>query len=409
MKDYIPRCIEPVIRQAVTEFPVVALIGPRQSGKTTLLKQLFGYDYAYVSLEPPDVRMAAATDPRAFIALYPPPVIFDEVQYVPELFPYIKEQVDADRDSVGRYLLTGSQNLLLTQQITESLAGRIAMMTLLPLSLNEIAQTGPGRLPWEKGGLPVRMNESRVGNRLWPDLLRGGYPELARHPDRDTALWFAGYVQTYLERDVRNLRQIGDLTQFQIFLRALAARNAQLLNISDLARDLGVAVNTVKAWLSVLEATYQIYILRPYHANVGKRLIKRPKVYFMDTGILCYLTGLRDPAHAAAGPMGGSLIENAVLIEIIKYYMHRGIQPNMWFWRTAAGCEVDIIIESGGRLHPVEIKLSSTPKPAFARGIHEFTNIFGDRAASGYVIHMGDVQLPLGNGVTALPFADLIC
>jgi len=214
-------------------------------------------------------------------------------------------------------------------------------------------------------------------------------------------------VQTYLERDVRNLRQIGDLTRFQSFIRALAARNAQLLNISDLARDLGVAVNTIKAWLSVLEATYQIIVLRPYHASLGKRLVKRPKVYFIDTGVLCYLVGLHDPAHAVAGPMGGALMENMVLSEIVKQYMHRGERPPVWFWRTAAGSEVDLLIESGGRLYPIEIKLSSTPKPAYARGIHEFTQLFGNRAAPGYVIHPGDVRLPLGSGVRAIPFADL--
>ncbi len=407
MKGYIPRNIESVVRRAVAEFPVLVLTGPRQSGKTTLLKRMFGHDYAYVSLEPPDVRQAAAADPRGFLAMCPAPVIFDEVQYAPELFSYIKEQVDADRDHAGRYLLTGSQNLLLTQQISESLAGRAAMLTLLPLSLSELKQTGHVRFPWE-GASAGHASESFMGNELWRNVLRGGYPELAASPERDVSLWFSAYVQTYLERDVRNLRQIGDLTQFQTFLRALAARNAQLLNLSDLARDLGIAVNTIKAWISVLEATYQIFILHPYHANVGKRLVKRPKIYFMDTGILCYLVGLRDPLHAAAGPMGGALMENVVLAEIVKHYMHRGERPPVWFWRTAAGCEVDIIIESDGRLHPVEIKLSSTPKPAYARGIHEFSELFGALVAPGYVIHPGDVRLPLGGGVTALPLADLV-
>jgi len=408
MKKYIPRSIEPVIRQAVTEFPVLILTGPRQSGKTTLLRRMFGHDCAYVSLEPPDVRQAATADPRGFLAMHPAPVIFDEVQYAPNLLPYIKEQVDSDRDRAGRYLLTGSQNLLLTQQVSESLAGRVAMLTLLPLSLCELKQTVHTRFPWEDVPSPDRIFKPYGGDELWRDLLRGGYPELAASPERETSLWFSGYVQTYLERDVRNLRQIGDLTQFQTFLRALAARNAQLLNVSDLARDLGIAVNTARAWLSVLEATYQIFILRPYHINVGKRLVKRPKVYFMDTGVLCYLTGLRDPEHAAAGPMGGSLMENIVLSEIIKHYMHRGERPPVWFWRTAAGSEVDIVIESGGKLCPLEIKLSATPNPAHAKGLHEFKKLFAERALPGYVIHAGDVRLPLGSGVTALPFGDLI-
>jgi len=407
MEAYIPRDIEAVVRQAVAEFPVLVLTGPRQSGKTTLLQQMFGHEYAYVSLEPPDVRQAAAADPRGFLAMYPAPVIFDEVQYVLDLLPYIKEQVDADRGRLGRYLLTGSQNLLLTQQISELLAGCVAMLTLLPLSCSELQQSGQVLLPWERVSTG-RQPKPLVGDELWRMILRGGYPELAARPDRDALLWFSAYVQTYLERDVRNLRQIGDLTQFQSFLCALAARNAQLLNISDLARDLGIAVNTAKAWLAVLEATYQIVVLRPYHANLGKRLVKRPKVYFIDTGVLCYLVGLHDPAHAAAGPMGGALMETMVLSEIVKHYLHRGRRPPVWFWRTADGSEVDIVIESAEKLYPLEVKLSATPRPAQARGLHTFTQLFGNRAAPGYVIHPGVVRLPLGLGVSAIPFVDLI-
>ena len=203
---------------------------------------------------------------------------------------------------------------------------------------------------------------------------------------------------------MRTLRQVGDLSQFQDFIRVLAARSAQLLNLTDVARDLGVAVNTARAWLSVLEATYQVIVLRPYFANIGKRLIKTPKVYFTDVGTLCYLAGLKDPEHAASGPMGGAIMETAVLSEIVKTLSHRGIDPRVYFWRTIAGTEVDFVVDTGGKLVPIEVKLSSTPYPKMASAIRTFRKDLGDRALPGYVIHPGDITLPLGSGVNALPF-----
>ena len=206
---------------------------------------------------------------------------------------------------------------------------------------------------------------------------------------------------------MRTLRQVGDLTQYQNFLRILASRSAQLLNLTDVARDLGVAVNTTKAWLSVLEATYQVIVLRPYFANVGKRLVKTPKVYFTDVGTLCYLAGLKDPEHAASGPMGGAIMETAVLSEIFRTLTHRGIDPQIYFWRTMAGTEVDFIVETGGKLVPIEVKLSATPRPAMAAAIKIFQRDMESTAMPGYVVHPGDVHLPLGPGITALPFAAL--
>lgn len=403
---YIKRSLEPVIKKAASEFPAVVLTGPRQSGKTTILQHLFAKQYRYVSLEPPDVRASAMEDPRTFLEIHPTPVIFDEVQYAPDLLPYIKEKTDADRHKSGQYLLTGSQNLLLMEKVTESLAGRSAMLRLLPLSRREAEGRPQISLPWEFKRKSF-SEKTYTFQELWEGFLRGGFPELVADPMRDANLWHASYVQTYLERDVRTLRQVGDLSQFQNFLRALAARSAQLLNLTDVARDLGVAVNTTKAWLSVLEATYQVIVLRPYFANVGKRLVKTPKIYFTDVGTLCYLTGLKDPEHAASGPMGGAIMETAVLSEIVKTLVHSGIDPQVYFWRTIAGTEVDIVVDTGGKLVPIEVKLSATPRPAMASAIKTFQKDLEDKSMPGYVVHPGDVTLPLGPGVTALPFANL--
>lgn len=403
---YIRRSLEPVLKKAVSEFPAVVLTGPRQSGKTTLLQHLFAKSCRYVSLEPPDVRASAIEDPRSFLDLYPPPVIFDEVQYAPDLLPYIKEKIDAARDRSGQYLLTSSQNLLLMERVTESLAGRAAVLRLLPLSQREAEGRPAAALPWELKTATSRLSKLSY-LELWKKFLRGGYPELKANPRRDFSLWHASYVQTYLERDVRTLRQIGDLTQFQNFLRALAARSAQLLNITDLGRDLGLAVNTAKAWLAVLEATYQVTVLRPYFANVGKRLVKTPKVYFTDVGTLCYLAGLKDPEHAASGPMGGAIMETAVFSEIMKTLTHRGIDPQIYFWRTVAGTEVDIVVEAEAKLVPIEVKLSATPRHAMASAVKTFQKDIGDKALAGYVVHPGDIALALGPDVTALPFSSL--
>lgn len=403
-RTYVARSLEPVIRRASKEFPVVVVSGPRQSGKTTLLRRLFP-DHRYLSLDAPDLQAAFAADPRSLLRQYPPPAIFDEVQRVPELLTYVKEQVDSRRHHRGQYVLTGSQNILLMERVAETLAGRAAILRLLPFSQRELDRGPTRRLPWEIVG--KRRRSLPEPDFLWRTILRGGYPEVALDAQRDFVLWQRSYMQTYVERDLRTLRQVGDLTQFQDFLRGLAARSGQLLNLSDLSRDLGIALNTVKAWLSALEASFQVVVVRPYFANIGKRLVKTPKVYFTDTGMLCFLTGLRDPDAAAFGPLNGSLFETAVLSEILRTYWHRGEEPRVHFWRTSAGSEVDFIVEHDASLVPIEVKLSATPRPGMAASINSLRADLGQKVRSGYVIHQGDVEWALGPHAYALPFARL--
>ena len=402
---YIDRSLEPVVRKAAGEFPVVVLDGPRQSGKTTLLRHLFRETHRYLSLEPPNVRAAAADDPRSFLEMNPPPVILDEIQYAPGLMPHIKERIGRSKGKTGQYLLAGFRNRFLSEKITESFGGQVSTLRLLPLSYREITKTPQANFPWEKGARTGRHHF--LFRNLWESFLKGGYPEIAANPKRDVACWHAAYVQTYLERDLRSLRQIGDLTQFHMFLRALASRSAHLLNITDLARDLDLAVNTVKAWISVLEATCQIFILRPYICDVGKRLARTPKIYFADVGTLCYLSGLKDAEHAMSGPMGGAIFETAVVGEIMRRLSGRGERPHLYFWRTSTGVEVDLIVEIAGKLIPVEIRMSATPDRSMARNIVSFRKDLYGRSEKGFVVHPGDVTLPLEPDAVALPFADL--
>lgn len=383
----------------------MVLTGPRQSGKTTLLKHLFSRTHNYVSLEAPDVRTSAGADPRGFLRAFPPPAIYDEIQYAPDLLSYIKEEIDATRAAKGRFILAGSQNLLMMEKVTESLAGRAAILRLYPFTRRELAGVADKPLPWEQAGRGAKASPLESGTHLWQGIRRGWYPEPASDPGRDVRMWQTSYLQTYLERDVRGLRFVGDLGVFQAFLRTLALRSGQLLNLTDVARDIGVAVNTAKNWLSVLEATFQIIIVRPWHANAGKRLVKTPKVYLTDTGLLCRLAGIRDSDEPAAGPLAGTLFETAVLADTVKTLVNRGEEPHVWFWRTSAGREVDMVLETDKGLIPVEIKLSATPRPEMAAGILSFRSDYGKRVGPGFVVHMGEMLIRVAPEVTAIPFA----
>jgi len=403
---YIRRNIESLLVEVAGQFPAITLTGPRQSGKTTILKKIFGSSHRYVSMELPHLREAAQVDPQGFLESNPPPVIIDEIQYAPILFPYIKEIIDQRRDETGLFLLTGSQNFTLLENITESLAGRTAVLKLFSLSLNEIAGIEDISFPWERESkLQSHPTISIVD--LWQNLMRGFYPELVSKPHLNQEVWHGSYIQTYIDRDVRSIRQVGDLTIFQSFIRTLAARSGQLLNLSDIARDLGISFSTAKQWLSVLEASFLVIILRPYFVNVGKRLVKSPKIYFTDTGTLCYLTGLKDSEHAASGPMSGAIFETAVVIEIYKRILHRGQMPRLYFWRTSSGTEVDVLIDEGNRLIPIEIKQSATPRPRMASSIRSIMSDFPNQIDRGYVIHTGSDQMPLAPNITALPFSEL--
>lgn len=407
MNDYIQRGLAHVLAEAVASFPAVMLSGARQTGKTTLLRRQLGAGFRYVSLEQPQVRDLARQDPAGFLDLHRPPVILDEIQCAVGLLPYIKERIDADRHRMGQYVLTGSQNLLLMASVSESLAGRTAVLQLYPLARRELEGEAARPLPWAKSGEVRDLAPDAFVRRVafCEQLLTGGYPDVALGKPRNRDLWFASYVQTYLERDVRTLRQVGDLGQFQAFLKSVALRTGQLFNLSDVARCVGVAVNTVKAWVSVLEASGLVIVLRPYSTSSEKRLVKTPKVYFTDSGLLCHLAGITRAEQLALSPLGGGVMEAAVLMEVVKTLGFHGQRSGLCFWRTANGAEVDLVIEEHDRLIPVEAKLSGTPKVAMARGIQAFRGDFGDRASPGWVVHTGDLALPLGQGTVALPLS----
>ena len=361
-----PRALSRVIQKALRTFPAIVVTGPRQSGKTTLLKALCAGTHAFVTLEDPDVRIRAKEDPLQFLARYKPPVIIDEIQYVPELLSYIKTRIDENRKP-GQWLFTGSQHFGLMQGISQSLAGRAAVLSLLPFSLAERTGRGDTALvvgEWIKKLRTLSSADSRIS--LSEVLLRGSYPEIASRRSVDRQLWCGSYVATFLERDVRNLAHIGDLSQFERFLRLCAVRTGQILNLSDLARDIGVSVPTAKRWLSVLEAGYQVFLLYPFYQSLGKRLVKSPKIYFNDTALASYLLGLHDADALLNSPKFGNLFETMVVTDVLKRFLHSGEMPSMYYLRTRDGLEIDLVLELGQKLSLFEVKSSMTAWPKHA-------------------------------------------
>ncbi|MCX6565064.1 MAG: ATP-binding protein [Candidatus Aminicenantes bacterium] len=404
----IKRTLATRLRKAADQFPIVTVTGPRQSGKTTLVKAVFK-DYAYLSLELPDQRRYALEDPRGFLAQFDGPVILDEVQRAPDLFSYIQVSVDERPEQTGRFILTGSQNFLLMQSITQSLAGRCAVLHLLPLSMAELMNRESLRLETlgrDTPGKPVKASPPKFN--LEEMLYSGFYPRI-----HDKGLsahdWLPDYFQTYIERDVRNILNVGDIEAFGRFIRLCAGRSGQLLNLSGLASDCGISHPTARRWLSVLEASFVITLLRPHHKNFGKRLTKSPKLYFLDTGLLCYLLQIgsaRDLGHRAER---GAVFESYVVAELTKNFVHRGIMPGISFWRDSAGHEVDIIVDLGSRLIPIEVKSAQTVASDFFDMLIYWSRLAGvtsamDTAAGPAALVYGGDHSFKRSGITVLPW-----
>ena len=357
------------MRGKASNYPVVAVTGPHQSGKTTLVRATFP-EYAYESLEDPDKRHFATEDPRRFLENLPGPAIIDEIQRVPELTSYIQGIVDQE-GKPGRFVVTGSSNLLLLDQVSQSLAGRVSLLTLLPLSLGELAASGHGF------------------ETLEDTLHAGFYPRI-----HDLALppgpWYRDYVSTYLERDVRKVLNVSDLGRFHLFLKMCAARSGQLLNLSALGNDCGVSHNTARSWLSVLEASYVVYQLRPHFANFRKRLVKATKLYFLDPGLLCHLLEIDSPKQLTAHSSRGAIFEGWVVSELLKARLHNDLEPRLYFWRDYMGREVDIVIGSLPGAVPIEAKSGATVAQDFFKGLRYWSQLAGASAEHGWVVYGGE-------------------
>jgi predicted AAA+ superfamily ATPase len=408
---YLTRTLETSIARANVQFPVLMLSGPRQVGKTTLLKTLCERTIVgqqprrYVTLDNPMLLALARDEPSLFLQRFPPPVLIDEIQYAPGLLPLIKEMVDADGGK-GLVWLTGSQPFHLMKNVGESLAGRVAVMQLQGLSVGESLGRGadvgpflPGNAP-VSSGLPVQAASplTWVFETIW----QGGFPALQGDAVASRDLYYASYLQTYLQRDVRDLAQVGDLTVFTRFVRSAAARTAQLLNMADMARDVGIAPNTAKQWLSILQASGLVWLLEPYHTNVSKRMVKAPKLYFLDSGLAAYLTEWSNPATLEAGAMSGAIFETWVVAEILKSYWHSGKQAPLYYYRDKDQKEIDVLIVQNGTLYPIEIKKTGNPGRDAVRHFSVLEKL-GITIGPGAVICLANERLPLTANVELIP------
>lgn len=365
-----PRTLAGVLLRDASHYPVCTVIGPRQSGKTTLVREIFP-DKPYTSLEAPDVRTFAREDPRGFLAQFPHGAVLDEFQRVPELLSYIQTEVD-DRKQAGRYILTGSQNFLMMRDVSQSLAGRTSIHTLYPLSLHELADY-----------IPPLSNEERIQRGFYPGVHSSALPV----PDA-----YRNYFNTYVERDVRNLLKVHDLHHFETFVRLCAGRIGQLLNLQSLANDTGISATTVREWLSLLETSFLLYRLPPWHANIGKRLVKSPKLYFVDVGLAAYLIGIEQASQITTHPLKGNLFENLVVSEFVKHRLNHGKEARIHFYRDSNGREVDVLFPLGPDWLPVEIKSGQTITPKAFDGLRHFSSLRQDHGPKGLVVYGGDAS-----------------
>lgn len=380
----ITRHLQAALKTSAVNYPVVTLTGPRQSGKTTLVRTVFS-DYKYISLEDPDNRAFAINDPRGFLNQFQNNVILDEVQRTPQIFSYIQGIVDQN-DKNGQFILTGSQNFLLMEKITQSLAGRCAILNLLPFSKAEL--TGQCLLKPEELLQPLSSAEKTDFPDLFEMLFKGFYPRIhdKNLPPQD---WLANYYQTYIERDVRQLTNVGDVETFSKFVRLCAGRCGQLLNMASLAADCGLSVMTIKRWLSILQTSFITYLLRPYHENIGKRLIKSPKLYFLDTGLLCYLLGIRSAEQLRTHSSRGAVFESWVLSELLKNQFNHGLAADIHFWRDSLGYEIDFMFPSNKGLILIEAKSGQTFSDDFAKGIVYRKKLITNEVSPAVIVYAG--------------------
>jgi predicted AAA+ superfamily ATPase len=379
--SYLPREMEDPLRQAARHFPVVALTGPRQSGKSTLLHHVFPKAHR-ITLDDLSLRRAANEDPALFLETLRSPALIDEIQYAPPLLPAIKMRVDQNRREGGQFFLSGSQIFSLMEGLSETLAGRVALFELLPLSWNEL-----------KGLAIPTFNET------FKNMWRGFYPDPALH-GTPPPLYYASYLSTYLERDIRQIRQVADLSRFQTFLELLAQRVSSLLNLQEIARDAGVSLSTARQWLSLLETTRIVFLLRPYFRNLRRRVVKHPKLYFTDTGLLAHLLKYPTPTLMSAGPMAGAFFENMVITEILKRKLNRQRTYDMYFLRDARGNEVDLLLDFGHRMLMAEIKLNKTPRPDHAKNIETFQSELP--GTPGVVLNLADNEIAWSKSIRAV-------
>lgn len=393
------RTLQKALERAIKTFPAIAITGPRQSGKTTLVKMIFSQTHYYCSLEDPDVRIRARSDPKGFLSQFFGPVIFDKIQYVPELLSYIKTRIDQDR-TLGQWILTGSQYFALMENISQSLAGRVAVLYLLPFSIAETAGKGSDSKSisdWLEGLQSFKEDGQHLP--LEERLLKGFYPEVIANKDVDRKMWCASYITTYLERDIRNLSNVGDLNQFERFLVACAIRSGQIINLSEISKEIGISVTTAKRWLSMLEAGGQVFLLYPYFKNIGKRIVKSPKLYFIDTSICTYLLALHTPELLMQSTYFGNLFETMVICDVLKRFYNHGEKPSMYYMRTRDGLEVDLIIENDGRLYCFEIKGVKTIYPRHISSLKRIKDDLKDLVEMAALISASDESFYIADDI----------